>query len=38
MHPNDSGGVERVNHSVTQMLAMGMKERQNDSDAHLPHV
>ena len=37
-HPNDNGGVERVNHTMAQMLAMVVNERQDDWDAHLPHV
>ena len=37
-HSNDNGGVERVNHAMAQMLAMVVNERQDDWDAHLPHV
>ncbi len=37
-HPNGNGGVERVNHTMAQMLAMVVNERQDDWDAHLPHV
>ena len=37
-HPNGNDGVERVNHTMTQMLAMVVSERQDDWDAHLPHV
>jgi len=37
-HPNGNGGVERVNHTMAQMLAMVVNEQQNDWDAHLPHV
>ena len=37
-HPNSNGGVERVNHTMAQMLAMVVNEQQNDWDVHLPHV
>ena len=37
-HPNDNGGVERVNHTMTQMLAMVVNERQDDWHLRLPHV
>ena len=37
-HPSGNGGVERVNHTMAQMLAMVCNEHQNDWDAHLPHV
>ena len=37
-HPNCAGGVERVNHTMAQMLAMVVNERQDDWDLHLPHV
>ena len=37
-HPNCNGGVERVNHTMAQMLAMVVNERQDDWDLHLPHV
>ncbi|CAB1104650.1 unnamed protein product [Ectocarpus sp. CCAP 1310/34] len=37
-HPNGNGGVERVNHTMAQMLAMVVNERQDDWDIHLPHV
>lgn len=37
-HPNGNGGVERVNHTMAQMLAMVVNERQDDWDVHLPHV
>ena len=37
-HPSGNGGVERVNHSMAQMLVMVCNEHQNDWDAHLPHV
>ena len=29
-HANDNGGVERVNHTMAQMLAMVVNERQED--------
>ena len=29
-HPNCNGGVERVNHTMAQMLAMVVNERQDD--------
>ena len=37
-HPSGNGGVERVNHTMAQMLAMVCNEHQNDWDIHLPHV
>ena len=37
-HPNCNGGVERVNHTMAQMLAMVVNERQDGWDVHLPHV
>ena len=37
-HPNCNEGVERINHTMTQMLAMVVNERQADWDLHLPHV
>ena len=37
-YPNGNGGVERVNHTMVQMLAMVVNERQDNWDAHLPHV
>ena len=37
-HPNANGGVERVNYTMAQMLAMVVNERQDDWDVHLPHV
>ena len=36
--PHGNGGVEHVIHTVAQILAMVVNERQDDSDAHLPHV
>ena len=37
-HPSGNGGVERVNHTMEQMLAMVGNEHQNNWDVHLPHV
>ena len=37
-HPNCNGGVERVNRTVAQMLAMVVNERQDNWDLHLTHV
>ena len=37
-HPNGNGGVERVNHTMTQILAMVFNELQYDWDLKLPHV
>ena len=37
-HPNCNGGVERVNHTMAQMLATVVNERQDDWDLHLPHI
>ena len=37
-YPNGDDGVERVNHTMAQMLAMVVNERQDDWDVHLPHV
>ena len=37
-HPSGNGGVERVNHTMAQMLAMVCNEDQNDWEVHLPHV
>ena len=36
-HPNCNGGVERVNHTMAQMLAVAVNERQDDWDLHLSH-
>ena len=36
--PSGNGGVERVNHTMAQMLAMVCNERQDVWDVHLPHV
>ena len=37
-HPSGIGGVERVNYTVAQMLAMVVHERQDEWDSQLPHV
>ena len=37
-HPKSNGGVERVNHTMAQMLALVVNERQDDWDLQLPHV
>lgn len=37
-HPNGNGGVERVNHTMAQMLSMVINEQQNDWDVQLPYV
>ena len=37
-YPNCNGGVERINHTMAQMLAMVANERQDDWYLHLPHV
>ena len=37
-HPSGNGGVERVNHTMAQLLAKVCNEHQNDWDVHLPHV
>ena len=37
-HPNCNGGVEQVHHTMAQMLAMVVNERQDDWNLHLPHV
>ena len=37
-HPNCTGSVERVNHTMAQMPAMVVNERQDDWGLHLPHV
>ena len=37
-HPNGNGGIESVNHTMAQMLAMVANERQDDWDVHLPQV
>ena len=37
-HPNCNGGVERVNHTMAQMLGMIVNEGRDGWDLHLPHV
>ena len=37
-HPQTNGGTERVNHTMAQMLAVVVNEKQTDWDVHLPHV
>ena len=37
-HPNCNEGVDRVNHTIAQMLAKVVNERQDDWDLRLPHV
>ena len=37
-HPNGNGGIDRVNHTMAQMLAMVVNEGQDDWDLQLPHV
>ena len=37
-HSDGGGGVERVNHTMTQMLAMVVNELQNNWDEQLPRV
>ena len=37
-HPNCNGGVERANHTMAQMLAMVVNERQDDWNLYLPYV
>ena len=37
-HPNFIGGVERVKHTMAQMLAMVVNELQNNWDEQLPCV
>ena len=37
-HPSGNGGVERVNHTMAQILAMVYNEHQNDWGVHLTHV
>ena len=37
-HPNGNGGVECVNHTMAQMLAVVCTEIQNDWDILLPQV
>ena len=37
-HLNGNGGVERVNHTMAQMLVIDVNERQNNWDVQLSHV
>ena len=37
-HPSGNGGVERVNHTMAQMLAMVCNKHQNNWGVHVPHV
>ena len=37
-HPKSNGGVERVNHSLAQMISLVISEQQDDWDECLPHV
>ena len=37
-HPKSNGGVERVNHSLAQMLSLVISEQQDDWDEGLPYV
>ena len=37
-HPQTNGGVERLNHTIAQMLSMMVNERQDDWDLCLPHI
>ena len=37
-HPKSNGGVERVNHSLAQMLSLVISEQQDDWDEWLPCV
>ena len=37
-HPKCNGGVERGNPTMAQILEMGVNERQDDWDLHLPYV
>ena len=37
-HPHGNGGVERVNHTMAQTLAMVVNEPQNNWDAQISHV
>ena len=38
VHKLTTSAVERVNHTISQMLAKVCNEHQNDWDVHLPHV
>ena len=37
-HPKSNGGVERVNHSLAQMLSLVISEQQDDWDEWLPYA
>ena len=37
-HPDGDGGVERVKHTMPQILAMVVYEQQDDWDLRRPHV
>ena len=37
-HSTCNGSVERINHTMAQMLAMVVNKRQDDWDLHLPHL
>ena len=37
-HPSGNSGVERVNNTMSRMLAIVCNEHQDDRDVHLPHV
>ncbi|CAB1119117.1 unnamed protein product [Ectocarpus sp. CCAP 1310/34] len=37
-HPQTNGGMELVNHTMAQMLAVAVNEQQHDWDIHLPRV
>ena len=37
-HPKGNGGVERVNDTMAEMLAMAINERQDDWNVHSSHV
>ena len=37
-HPKSNGGVERVNHSLAQMLSLVISKQQDDWDGGLPYV
>ena len=37
-HPKSNGGVERVNHSLAQMISLVISEQRDDGDEWLPYV
>ena len=37
-YPNGNGGVERVKHTMAQMLAMVVNERQDEWDLQVSHI